>query len=98
MVFCHHCSKTVDTGERVGRQESCPHCGWDLHVCYNCHHYDTQAYNECRESQADRVLEKAKANFCDYFAPSPVSMVAGATPKKENIKSKFDALFKKPKE
>jgi len=82
----------------VGRQETCPHCGWDLHVCYNCQHYDPQAYNECRESQADRVLEKAKANFCDYFAASPISMRKGVAAKHQDVKSKLEALFKKPKD
>jgi len=32
-----------------------------------CGFYDTSAYNECRESNADRILEKEKSNFCDYF-------------------------------
>jgi hypothetical protein len=25
--------------------------------------------NQCRETQADRVVEKTKANFCGYFVP-----------------------------
>lgn len=40
-----------------------------MHVCRNCAHHDTSAYNECREPQADRVLEKERSNFCDYFTP-----------------------------
>ncbi len=95
MVYCHHCGKTVDTGERVGRTDECPHCRFDLHVCMNCQHYDLSAYNECRETQADRVLEKEKGNFCDYFAPSDKSMVGAATAKKDDAKSRLDALFKK---
>ncbi len=95
MVLCHHCGKLVDTGERVARQDDCPSCGYDLHVCYNCQHYDPKAYNQCRENQAERVLEKEKANFCDYFAPSTSSMVSSVSSKKEDSKSKLDALFKK---
>mgnify|MGYP000450689798 FL=1 len=32
-----------------------------------CKFYDQSAYNECRESSADRIVEKEKSNFCDYF-------------------------------
>jgi hypothetical protein len=32
-----------------------------------CQFYDQKAYNDCRESSADRVQDKEKANFCDYF-------------------------------
>ncbi|HCU25521.1 MAG TPA: hypothetical protein DF383_10950 [Deltaproteobacteria bacterium] len=95
MVFCHHCGKTCDLGERIGRTETCPFCHADLHVCYNCLHYDASAYNECRESQAERVLEKDRANFCDYFAPSDHAVRKEAGKKSEDVKAKLDALFKK---
>ncbi|MFO1462625.1 MAG: hypothetical protein U1F66_02535 [bacterium] len=95
MVFCYHCGKTSDFGDRVGRTETCPHCGYDAHVCYNCLHYDPKAYNECQETQAERVLEKDKANFCDYFAPSDHAMRAGENKKQDEAKAKLDALFKK---
>jgi hypothetical protein len=96
MVVCHHCGKTADTGERVGRGESCPHCGWDLHVCLNCQHYDLKAYNECHETQADRVLDKEKSNFCDFFAPLAVARSV-AVSKNDEVKAKLEAMFKKPK-
>lgn len=95
MVHCHHCGKTSESGDRIGRNETCPYCGYDLHVCYNCLHYDPKAYNECQENQADRVLEKDKANFCDYFAPSDHPMRAGENKKQDEAKAKLDALFKK---
>jgi hypothetical protein len=49
--------------------------------------------NECRESQADRVVEKEKANFCDYFKPSGSS--SGNAASRDSLKSAADALFKK---
>ena len=95
MVLCHHCGKSSEPGDRIGREETCPHCSWDLHVCFNCQHYDTSAYNECRESQADRVLEKDKGNFCDLFAASDKAMRGAANVKAEDAKARLDALFKK---
>jgi hypothetical protein len=58
-----------------------------------CQFYDVKAYNECRESQADRVQDKEKANFCDYFKiGSP-----GTNPDKErqDALAKAASLFKK---
>lgn len=96
MVFCHHCSQTVDVGETVGRRDSCPKCGWDLHICYDCLHYDPKAYNECREPQADRVLDKDKSNFCDFFSPR-ADKIGGGPSQADEAKAKLEALFKKPK-
>lgn len=66
---CYNCSKELDFGAefKVMRSDDCPHCGADMHVCKMCIHYDTIAYNECKEPMADRIVEKEKANFCDYF-------------------------------
>jgi len=68
-LFCHHCQKQVPLLGLVGRRDECPFCRADLHVCKNCQHYDPKAYNECKEPQAERVLEKEKSNFCDFFSP-----------------------------
>ena len=67
MKTCFKCAKALDVPARVGRGDECPGCGADLKVCRNCRFYDPSAYNECAEPQADRVVDKEKANFCDYF-------------------------------
>jgi len=66
---CHRCSSSVSVGpnNKVGFRESCDKCLSDLHACLNCTLYDTTAYNSCREPNADRVVDKEKANYCDYF-------------------------------
>lgn len=96
-VFCHHCQKVQDFSEPLGRRDTCNHCGWDLHVCYNCQFYDAKSYNECREPQAERVLEKAKSNFCDYFKAVSAGGVGSAREENE-AKEKLEALFKKKKD
>jgi hypothetical protein len=49
--------------------------------------------NECRENQADRVVEKERSNFCDYFRPR---LGAGTgMSAQEKAKAAADALFKK---
>jgi len=66
--MCPRYRKPLVLSQQIGRREMCPHCGADLHACLNCRFYDPGAYNACREPQAERGLEKERANFCDYFA------------------------------
>ena len=61
-MICFFCGKDAGVFEFVGRGDSCPHCRSDLKVCKNCEFYDVQAYNECREPSAERVVKKEKAN------------------------------------
>jgi len=67
MKMCFHCKKELDLSTRPGRGEACPHCGSDVKVCLNCRFYDVTSYNECWEPSAERVVEKDKANFCEFF-------------------------------
>lgn len=91
-VVCFSCNKELTIGAEIGRREECPHCRADVHVCKNCHFYDRNAYNECRETQADVVREKDRANFCDYFQLSTGGKSNG--PSKEDLKAQAEALFK----
>ncbi len=93
MLICYQCKKEYKVDQGVGRLETCSSCHADLHVCYNCEFYDPKAYNECHESQADRVLDKDKANFCDYFKPGTASNLSSQN-KDEKLKA-LESLFKK---
>lgn len=67
-VICPHCLKENNAETpQIGRRDVCDYCYGDLHSCVSCHFYDKSSYNECREPMADRITEKEKANFCDYF-------------------------------
>ncbi len=92
---CHACRSEVElaSGESVGYRESCARCAADLHVCRNCAHYDPSAYNECRESSAERVLDRDRANRCDYFRPG--SGGEGASDDRKKTLASLDSLFKK---
>jgi len=94
--FCNKCQKALKhlSDGKVGRTESCPYCSADLHVCNNCKFFDEASYNSCREPQADRVLDKAKSNFCDYFSFKQGEGVKSASDSKEEQMKKLDDLFK----
>jgi hypothetical protein len=95
MKICFRCGKEIALESKPGRKDVCPSCCADLSCCRNCGFYDPGAYNQCREPQAERVLEKDRSNFCDYFRfrDSP----AAGSPKESrgSARDKLQALFKK---
>jgi hypothetical protein len=95
IVICHACKKPLSIKRRVGRLETCPTCGSDLHVCLNCTFYSPGAYNECREPQAERVVEKARSNFCDQFVFTGATSRGTDAQARKDARSQLDALFKK---
>ncbi len=80
---------------RWGGRRPCLRCGADLHVCLNCSFYSPGAYNECREPQAERVVDKKRSNFCDFFVFADDGGRKEGAAKKEDSRSRLDALFKK---
>lgn len=94
MKRCHFCGSELDMEGRVGRRDQCPFCGRDLHICLNCRFYDPGAYNQCHEPQAERVVDKERSNFCDYFS----FREAGAPDDRKghkNARDTLEKLFKK---
>lgn len=77
---------------KITRRETCPSCGWDLHVCLNCRFFDLGVYNQCREPQAERVLDKERSNFCDYFVYREESTTGAHTG--GAARKKIEDLFK----
>jgi hypothetical protein len=75
---CHHCHAALETRGAVGRRDACPSCGVDVRCCRNCAHYEAGYHNDCRETQAERQVDKERGNFCDFFRlaaarPAPVA-------------------------
>jgi len=93
MKICNQCKKEIPAELFIGRQAQCLFCRNDLHVCVNCAFYEPGTYNDCREGQAERVLDKTRSNFCDYFRFAVSTEKAGD--KQSDPKAKLNALFKK---
>ena len=94
---CWHCGRAIDVIERVGFRDECEGCGRALHVCRNCNFYDPSYNNACRETQAERVVDKERFNFCEYFAPGSGKGAGAGAPSKSAAQAKLEALFKKIK-
>lgn len=93
MKSCFHCKKPVDIA-RPGRGDACPHCGSDLKVCRNCAFHDRDSYNECRETSAERVKDKEKANFCEFFELRETDAAQKTYDPFKNLKDLFKATPK----
>lgn len=89
---CWRCGAAIEAGTRVGRRETCLHCGSDLHCCRNCRFHDPTMHNECREPQAERQVDKERGNFCDWFS---LGGQAAAGDKAATARARLDALFGK---
>jgi hypothetical protein len=94
MRRCHACLKGLEIKIPVGRRENCPFCGSDLHCCLNCVFYEMGTYNDCRETQAERVIEKNRSNFCDYFIFRDAETDSREKNPGESVKTKMESLFK----
>jgi hypothetical protein len=93
--FACHADLALSSAERIGFRDACEHCSADLHACKNCAHHDPSAYNECRESSAERVPDRERANRCDYFALAVAEGLGEPAAGSEGKLSELEALFKK---
>jgi len=96
-ISCWQCGETLERlgVGRVGKRESCAKCDADLHCCRNCRFFDPSVHNQCRETQAEWVKEKDRANYCDYLDPTEaVGPPRRSSSSSSDIKKKFDDLFK----
>ena len=93
---CWYCGEKL-TYLDFGRGDTCKKCGRDTRVCKACIFYDRNSNNECRETQADRVVDKERSNFCDYFKPKS-GLQAQGTSARDAARAAAEALFKKKSE
>ena len=90
--FKCHTEIHIEHRDRIGRSEECPKCFAAVRSCMMCSFYDSKAYNECREPMADRITEKEKANFCDFYKFGPQASPESV---KSDALAAANALFKK---
>jgi hypothetical protein len=91
---CYNCGRQIELRQRIGFRELCPGCDRSVHVCLNCDFYDPTFNNQCREPQTERVVDKDRANFCEYFAPRKATESGRFSPP-NHVRAKLEALFKK---
>lgn len=69
-LVCWRCGVSLaDVPLPLARLAECAKCRADLHVCRLCDFFDARVAKSCRETVADEVQDKQRANFCGYFQP-----------------------------
>jgi hypothetical protein len=60
-----------------------------------CEFYDTGVAKHCRETVAEEVKDKIRANFCDYFRPTPAAYRPEETSAADRARAQLEAMFGK---
>ncbi len=63
--MCYYCGKPA--GGVITRSSLCVSCRKELRVCLNCKFYKKGAHWDCVENIPEQVIDKDRANFCDFF-------------------------------
>lgn len=97
-LVCHNCGTPITYSEPISRQAECEKCRTDLRSCRNCRHWNERYNNQCTETEADPVADKARRNFCEYFYFSREAFDGAAGSAAEDraaaARKKLEELFK----
>jgi predicted RNA-binding Zn-ribbon protein involved in translation (DUF1610 family) len=63
---CAECGALLENlSETFGQ---CPKCGFDLHSCKQCEHFDPSSRFECNHPIPARIFPKDKRNECAFYS------------------------------
>lgn len=97
LLHCWRCGADLSgLSLPLSRMDECPDCAVYLHACRMCVHFDAAVAKACREDDAEEVKEKERANFCDYFKPSPDAFDADRAAADSSARVQLDSLFGEP--
>ena len=93
-IACYRCGESLAAlSLPLSRQDQCPACSADLHVCKMCVHFDRHVPRQCREDGAEDVTEKERTNFCDWFKPSETAFDPTRKAEADAAQDALAALF-----
>src|SRR5579885_1094351 len=92
---CAQCGTVLPRG--FDPQGRCPHCGFELHCCKQCAHFDTSARFECNQPITARIVKKDARNECGFYAPRVIleKQTSPDSARPDDPRKAFEALFKK---
>jgi predicted RNA-binding Zn-ribbon protein involved in translation (DUF1610 family) len=92
---CAQCGNVLTMiTEPVGQ---CPKCGYELHSCKQCTHFDPASRFECRQTLLQRVAPKDVRNDCGLFdlRTTVEKETSSAGMRADDARKAFENLFKK---
>ena len=91
---CYNCGESlVALSLPISRRDMCPSCSVHLHACRMCTQFDPRVTGQCREEEAEEVLDKRKVNFCEWFQPSEQAWDGSSRTGEQRARAELDALF-----
>ena len=93
---CANCGVLLPAG--FDPQGQCARCGFELHSCKQCVHFDTSARWECTQPIAARIARKDARNDCRFYAirmSSERETTSGSARTTDDPRRAFENLFKK---
>ena len=72
MPAAHSLSRCAECGnilrDLAANPDRCPKCGFTLHSCKQCTHFDPSSHFECRQPVPERISPKDAVNTCTFYA------------------------------
>lgn len=91
---CHRCGAPL-APDRPSRRDACAACGADVRACLNCGFYAPGMHGDCREPAAERVADKERANFCEFFAAGTSASPPHGGKEGDGARAALEALFRR---
>jgi hypothetical protein len=93
-LVCWKCGASIEElSLPLQRLDECRQCHAELHVCKLCEWYSTAVARHCRETIAEEVKDKERANFCDYYKPKQDAYSAVSLDAASKAKADLEAMF-----
>src|SRR3954462_15283457 len=93
-LVCWKCGASLkELSLPLSRLDECKQCHAELHVCKLCEWYNTSVAKHCRETIAEEVKDKERANFCGYYKPRAGAFSSASTLAMDRAKTELQTLF-----
>jgi hypothetical protein len=92
---CSQCGTVLQAS--AGPLDNCPKCGFELHSCKQCEHFDPSSRFECNQPIPERISPKDKRNSCSFYSMRvSIEKETSSTGARSNdARQAFENLFKK---
>jgi predicted RNA-binding Zn-ribbon protein involved in translation (DUF1610 family) len=91
---CAQCGTVLNALTEVGQ---CPKCGFELHSCKQCTHFDPGSRFECTEPIPERIARKDARNPCTFYSLRVMveKETSASAMRVDDARKAFENLFKK---
>ncbi len=73
----------------------CPKCGFELHSCKQCTHFEPASRFECRQPIPQRIVRKDARNDCAFYSLRVAVEKETGSARADDARRAFENLFKK---